>query len=60
MAPVQVHRLPADAVVAGTDGFPNSAGGRLDQLAAFKREGLLPSEVGGALLGQGAPFSPPY
>ena len=57
MADVLVHRFPADAVVAGEDGFGDSVRCPLYQFGrAFRCEGLFPPFVGAALLGQGDAF----
>ena len=57
VAEVLVDGLPADPVVTGKEGFWNTGAGALDELGGpFRREGLFPSFVGAALLGQGDPF----
>jgi hypothetical protein len=61
VAQVLVDGLPADPVAPGQDGFRDTAAGALGRLSRpFGCEGLFPSFVGAALLGQGDAFSPAF
>ena len=59
VAEVLVDGLPADPVVTGKKCFSNTGVGALNEFGRPVRcDGLLPSFVGSALLGQGDAFAP--